>query len=61
MKHGSLGLAVPYPLTDARQFLNGNPATGAFRLSHYLFGHAVIDVGDEPRFTARPSLQSTFP
>ena len=34
---GPLGLAKPYPLADARQVFQGDPATGAFSLGHDVF------------------------
>src|SRR5258705_3383954 len=57
MQRGPLGLAKPYPVTDPRQFFDGDAASGAFSHGHDAFGNLVIDVGGEPGLFATPLLQ----
>ena len=51
---GPLGLAKPCPLTDPRQFFDGDTTSGASSLGHDAFRDLVIDVGGEPRLLAAP-------
>jgi hypothetical protein len=55
-----LGLAKPYPFADARQVLQGDPATGAFSLGHHIFRDLVVDVLRPPRLLTPPLLQTAF-
>jgi hypothetical protein len=57
MQRGPLGLAKPYPVTDPRQFFDGDTVPGAFSLGHDAFGDLVIDVGGEPGLLATALLQ----
>jgi hypothetical protein len=57
MQRGPLGLAKPYPLTDPRQFFDGDTVPGAFSLGHDAFGDLVVDVGGEAGLLAAPFLQ----
>jgi hypothetical protein len=54
---GPLGLAKPYPLTDSRQFFDGNTAFGAFSLGHDAFRNLVIDIGGEAGFSSSPLFE----
>ena len=48
-----------YPVTDTRQFFDGDPACGAFSVCHGAFGDLVVDVGGESRLFATPLLQQS--
>ena len=39
-----LSPANRYPITDAREFFQGNPASGAFCSQHPLFGDTMVDI-----------------
>ncbi len=45
-----LNLANRYPITDAREFFQGDSASGAFCSQHQLFGDTMVDVFGKTRF-----------
>lgn len=44
MQYRSLAASGPYPVTDARQILDGNPAPGALRSIYDTLADLVVDV-----------------
>src|SRR5258706_15970482 len=52
-----LGPSEPYPVADAAQVFQGDPAAGAFGLGHDALSDAVVGVGGEPGFLAPALLQ----
>lgn len=57
MQKSSLLSPSPYPLPDAVQVLDGNPAVGAFSFGNDLLADDVIYVTSESRFYTGDSLQ----
>ncbi len=57
---GALGLAEPYPFTDAGRLFDGDPASGAFSLGHDPLGNLVVHIRGEPSLTPDALAQQTF-
>jgi len=55
-----LGLAGPYPVTDAFEVFECDSVSGAFSLGNDLLGDAVVHVLGEPGLAARPLRQEAL-
>src|SRR5690606_32247019 len=58
MQRGSLGATNRYPLADAAQVFEGNPACGVFRGSHDALANRVVGVRGKAALFARQFLEA---
>jgi hypothetical protein len=60
VQNRSLRFPSPYPLADARQLLDGNPASGAFGFLNNLFRNRMVDVLGKAKLFAGMVFQVSF-